>query len=168
MQLTFFRRRSDRSPNHALPNIPLTPLRLHARMKKPTVLSLAIVGLALLGAEPLRAVTFTVTSSQNWSGFSPQPTSADAIEVESGATLTVNIANGECASIQLGVAGAGDGALAFQSGSVVTCAGDVIMGQATSPSQSGTITMLSGGTLKIAGSLVFTPGLSALSPGSGT
>src|ERR1043165_4035847 len=115
------------------------------------VVPLVVVSLALLVGLPLGATTFTVTTSQNWSDFSPQPTSADAIVVRNGATLTVNIANGQCASIQLGVSGSGDGSLTFLSGQVVTCSGNVTLGQGTT--DFGTISMSSGGTLQVGGAL---------------
>src|SRR5437867_4592844 len=111
--------KTNHKPMNALPTIPFNGLLLRGRIKKAAMASLAIVGLALFAGLPLRAATFTVTTSQNWSDFSPQPTSADAIEVEGGATLTVNVANGQCASIQLGLstgASPGDGSLTFQSG----------------------------------------------------
>src|SRR2546422_4176962 len=97
---------------------------------------LAVIGLVLLLGQPLRAATYTVTTNQNWSAFSPQPTSADAIVVQSGATLTADVTNGICASIQLGISGGGNsGTLSFptQAGKVVTCTGNVTLGQGNQP-----------------------------------
>src|SRR6266700_1739483 len=155
-------------PMNAPPTIPFNHLPPRGRPKKATIALLAIVGLALFVELPLRAATFTVSADQNWSGFSPQPTSADAIQVGNGAILTVDVANGVCASIQLGLSSGsvGDGSLTFLSDALVTCSGNVTMGQASS--QFGTISMVSGGTLQVGGSLTFTAGLSTLSPGSGT
>src|SRR5262249_13815759 len=133
-------------------------------MKKLAVV-VAMMTLAWFGIEPIRAATYTVSSSQNWSAFSPQPTSADAIVVQNAATLTVDVGNGDCASIQIGVSGSGDGTLSFQNGKQVTCAGNVTLGQGSS---AGTLLMPVGGTLKVAGSLIFTPSVSVLSPGIGT
>ena len=52
--------------------------------------------------------TVTITANTNWSAITTgtgggQPTSADAVIVKNGATLTVDVSTGVCASIQLGV-----------------------------------------------------------------
>src|SRR5256885_2117245 len=131
-------------------------------MKRLTVLLWVAVALALFCVNSLQAATYTVTTSQNWSALSPQPTSADAVAIQNGATLTVDVANGACASIQVGVSGGGNGTLSFQDGKLITCAGSVVLGDGSS---SGSLLMVFGGTLKVGGSLVFTPGVSGLSPG---
>src|SRR5207249_3718782 len=103
-----------------------TPLndcvRVSRIVKRLRVLSLVAVTLALLGIEPLRGASITVTTSKNWSaltggsGGGGQPNSSDSITVNSGATLTVDTNNAACGSIQLGTSGSGgDGTLAFNS-----------------------------------------------------
>src|SRR5678816_292214 len=96
-------------------------------MKKLAVVACLLVS-ASFGALRLGAATYTVTASQTWSAFSPQPTSADAIVVQNGAVLTVDVASGACASIQLGGSGAGNGTLTFQNLRQVTCAGSITLG----------------------------------------
>ncbi|HLL44208.1 MAG TPA: hypothetical protein VK369_13760, partial [Segetibacter sp.] len=101
--------------------------------------------------------TITITSNTNWSaintgsGPSGQPSSGDAIVVRNGATLTVDVANGACLNVSLGIgviAFPGNGTLTFQAGKTVTCAGSVTMGGF---SYSGNINMSAGGLLKIGG-----------------
>src|SRR6266542_4727096 len=142
------------------------------KMKHLTFVSLVAVALAFFGAGALHAASLTITASQNWSaittgsGAGGQPDSTDAITVQNGATLTVDVTTGACASIQLGGSGsAGTGGLTFQSGKLVSCAGDVILGQGN---VFGTLNMFSGGTLKIGGTLTFTPGASSFITGSET
>src|SRR5213596_1973887 len=101
-------------------------------MKHLTIGSLVAVAMAFFGAGPLRAASLTITASQNWSaittgsGAGGQPDSSDSITVQNGATLTVDVTTGACASIQLGGSGSGGtGALTFQSGKLVTCAGNI-------------------------------------------
>src|SRR6266498_2716804 len=134
------------------------------KMKHLTFVSLVAVALALFGAGALQAASLTITASQNWSaittgsGAGGQPDSSDAITVQNGATLTNDVTTATCASIQLGGSGnAGTGGLTFQSGKLVNCGGDVTVGQGN---VFGTLNMLSGGTLKIGGSLIFTAGAS--------
>ncbi len=118
------------------------------------------------------------TGSMNWSaitnGSGPggQPGSGDTIAVYQGVTLTVDVTNGVCASIQLApVSGNGPGSLVFNSGSQATVSGAVTLGvSGGSAGTFGSATMTSGGTL-ICQNLVSyinatTP--SVWTPGSGT
>src|SRR5262245_38555463 len=114
-------------------------------MKHLTIVSLVTGALTFFGAGPLRAASLTISTSQNWSaittgsGAGGQPDSTDAITVQGGATLTVDVTNGVCASIQLGGSQSGNnGGLTFQSGKLVTCAGNVVLGQGN---QFGTLNM---------------------------
>jgi len=96
--------------------------------------------------------TITIGNSINWnaittgSGTGGLPSSSDDIVISNGRTLTVNVANGVCASIQVGSTAttSGDGTLTFNSGSQVTVSGAVNLGMGN---RRGTITMTAGGTL---------------------
>ena len=97
----------------------------------------------------LYANNITINSSTNWSaviggsGTGGLPGSADAITVQNGATLTVNVTNGTCKSIQLG-GFLSAGTLTFNLNSQITVSGAVTMGAATG---NGQIVMTSGGKL---------------------
>ena len=70
--------------------------------------------------------TITITSSKNWSAISPLPTSSDAIVVKNDATLTVDVSNALCASLQLGSGSpsSGAGTLSFNNASQLTVSGE--------------------------------------------
>ena len=79
------------------------------------------------------------------------PAAGDTITVKGGATLTVNVTNGQIAAITLGGAApsAGQGTLAFSANtSAVTIAGALTLG---SGGQAGNLNMTNGGTLTLAG-----------------
>ncbi|MCK6559199.1 hypothetical protein L6R21_08355, partial [bacterium] len=130
--------------------------------------------LVLLFAE-FAGAQITITANTNWgaissgSGPAGQPSTTDAIIVKNGATLTVDVSNGQCASLALGQDGAdaGAGTLWFNAGSLVECGGDVIVGT-TAPDHAGTVTMTAGGTLTISGALLLTAGQSTFTAGNGT
>ena len=102
-----------------------------------------------------RAAAITVNSSENWSaittGSGPggQPSATDTITITTGATLTVNVANGVCASIQIGSTSilGGNGTLTFDANDQVTVSGAVTIGSANFLAGNGSINMGSGGTL---------------------
>ncbi len=111
-----------------------------------------IVLLILTIAGNVNGANITFTTSISWSaittgsGTGGLPNSSDAITVRNGATLTVNVSDAVCASIQLGGTG-GNGTLLFNLNSQVTVSGGVILG---TNNRSGTITMTLGGTLNCA------------------
>ncbi|HYM95535.1 MAG TPA: hypothetical protein VET23_15460, partial [Chitinophagaceae bacterium] len=111
-----------------------------------------------------------ITSNTNWNAISPTPTSATTIEIRNNATLTVNVSNAVCASIQIGGnSGSGAGTLLFNSGSLVTVSGNVNLGSNVSSFRSGTITMTSGGTLTAQSLSLGTGGATETwTPGTGT
>ena len=119
----------------------------------------------------LYANSITISTNTNWSsiisgsGTGGQPNSSDAITVNLGATLTVNVANGSCASIQLGSLFLGAGTLTFNANSQVIVSGAVTLGVLFG--NTGSINMTSGGTLKIGGSFT-APTIGTFSPGIGT
>ena len=119
----------------------------------------------------LNANTITISTSTNWSsiisgsGTGGQPNSSDAISVIFGATLIINVANGSCASVQLGSLFLGAGTLAFNSNSQLTVSGALTLGAFLG--SSGTINMTSGGILKIGGSFT-APTIGTFTPGIGT
>lgn len=121
--------------------------------------------------------TITVTANTNWSaltgggGPGGLPNSSDAVIVQNGATLTVNVTGAVCNTLTLGVRASGDGTLTFaSSGSPdLTVSGAVTLA-ATSGSGSqatGTLTMVSGATLTC-GSLVTGTGTAVYNTNAGT
>lgn len=128
-------------------------------------LRLLLVMLAL-GSGAAHAVAITITANTNWSAIAPAPAAGDTITVKNGATLTVDVAAGVCASMQLGVAGGagnGNGTLLFNAGSQATVSGTVTLGSGV---RTGSINMTNGGTL-ILGQLTVTT-LGTWTPGTGT
>ncbi len=123
-----------------------------------------VLGFFTLSAPKALAATYTVSSSQNWSTLSIQPTSSDTVIVNGGATLTVDVPNATVGALQVGGSNIGDGAgtVIFNSGSQLNVTGNIINGVSTSVI--GTIIMTSGGTLKCGGTFtnktnsVFTAG----------
>ena len=116
------------------------------------------------------AVTVTSTQSGNWSapatwGGNPAPLAGDAVIINGGFTVTVDVPNAACLSIQLGgsVANTGEGALVFTSGSRLTVSGIVTVGVGNN---GGSIIMTSGGTLLCEGLILNS--LRTWTPGSGT
>src|ERR1051326_8362162 len=137
-------------------------------MKSLIVAWLLAAILLSLGAVSSQAAAITISTSQNWSaitnGSGPggQPDSTDSITVN-GVTLTVDVTAGACASITL--SGSANASLLFANSScLVTCAGSL----STSGSKVYTLSMSSGGTLKIGGTFP-TPGTSfTFNSGTGT
>ena len=122
------------------------------------------------------AVTITITSNTNWSGINTGsgpgglPNNSDDIVVRGNATLTVNVNNAICASLQLGgVTGNNSGTLTFSTATVsnpsLTVTGLVRAGGAGNANRDGIITFINGSTLT-AGSLIL--GNSGGTPGQGT
>jgi len=126
-------------------------------------LSLFLI-LVLFSNYSLQASTFTVTANRSWSMLMPTPTAVDVIIVRNGATLTVDVTNAVCGSIQLASIFNGNGILAFNSGSKVTVSGAVTCGTLTM--EVGMINMTSGGTL-VCQSMVVLSGSGTLTAGLG-
>jgi len=119
----------------------------------------------LVAPNEAHAATFTITANTNWSAIpAGPPTNADSVLIENGATLTVNVSNAVCASIQPGTSGSSGntGTLSFNSGSILTVSGTVTVGG----SRAGSINMSSGGTLIAQALAVGTAG--TWTPGTGT
>lgn len=115
-------------------------------------------------------------SSLNWSalttgsGTGGAPSSSDTITLFGGATLTVDIANAVCGSIQLGSSSGGQpgsGNLVFNAGSQATVSGTVTVGVSGGSSSYGTVTMTSGGTLICQNLAVGAMAGDSWSPGAG-
>ena len=97
----------------------------------------------------------TASVNGNWNntatwGGSSVPTSTDAVIIRNGVTLTVNVTNAACASMQINSGGNSTAFLAFaSSGSPkLTVTGNVIVGQSGNANREGTITFTSGSTLE--------------------
>lgn len=135
---------------------------------------LLFVGLYIYGVHA-SAVTIPITSNTTWSsinngtGAGGQPSSSDDIIVSKGRTLTVDVTNGVCRTLQLGTDSggngvAGNGTLSFSSStSKVTVSGVVTLGDVNN---SGSISMSNGGTLSAQGFSV--NNLTSWAPGTGT
>ncbi len=136
----------------------------------PKFLLLGAVFLAAVAAAP--AATIVVGSNSNWSsltgGSGPAgvPDTTDSVMVTNGATLTVDATNAQCASLQLGATSAafGNGTLAFQSNSQLTCATNMILG---SGDRTGSLDFTAGGRLRLGGS-VTVAALGVFTAGTGT
>jgi|GEM_PF-901841 len=104
------------------------------------------------------------SSANNWSP-NGLPASTDAVTIAAGQTVTVDISTAVCAALNVG-SGTGMATLDFNSGSQVTAAGIVTLGQSGNNNRRGTIDMTSGGTLvcrglalgNASGSNIFTAG----------
>jgi hypothetical protein len=134
-----------------------------------TLVMIALALLSLLGGDMVAA---TVTSSQsgNWNststwGGNPAPVAGDVVIINGNFTVTVDVPNAACLSIQLGAttAGAGAGTLSFSSGSQVTVSGAVTVGVSNNK---GSINMAGGGTLICQGFI--NNGVGTWTPGTGT
>ena len=120
----------------------------------------------------LIAATINITTSTSWTaittGTGPGglPSAVDIINVQSGATLTVNTGTGVCASITVGGGGNNTNSiLFFNSGSQITVSGTLTL--SGSGQRLGTVNMTSGGTLICTGfALGANPG--TWTPGTGT
>ena len=97
----------------------------------------------------------TANASGNWNntatwGGNPVPTATDAVIIRDGVTLTVNVTNAACASMQINRGGNSTASLAFAlSGSPsLTVTGKVTVGQLGNTNREGRITFTSGSTLE--------------------
>ncbi len=107
------------------------------------------------------AVTRTSSQSGNWSstttwGGNPAPVAGDDVIINGGFTVTVDVPNAACLSIQLGgsALGTGTGTLSFTSGSHLTVSGVVNIGPFNNNNTAGTLTMAGGGILTCEGFIV--------------
>ena len=123
-------------------------------MKKFTLQRLFPFVLMLIFGINALAATKTTTQSGNWSssstwGGSATPVAGDNVIVDGGFTLTIDIANATCSSIQLGGSslGTGTGTLILTSGTHLTVSGIVNVGPVNSNSTAGSLNMTGGGTL---------------------
>ena len=142
-------------------------------MKKYTLILIVSVVLMLFTAAPSLALTRISTQSGNWSatttwGGNPAPTAGDDVIIQGNFTVTVDIPNAACLTLQLGgsVLNSGTGTVTFTSGSQLTVSGLVNIGPVNSNGTAGSLTMTAGGTLSCEG---FTLGrLGTWNAGTGT
>jgi len=114
--------------------------------------------LILLNQTSSFAVTKTSSQSGNWSalstwGGSSAPVTGDDVIINGGFTVTVDVSDAACLSIQLGgsALGTGTGTLSFSSVSQLTVSGVVNIGPINNNNEAGSLIMASGGTLKCEG-----------------
>lgn len=115
----------------------------------------------------------TATTSGNWSNpatWSPSgvPVSSDAVIINPGITVTVDVADAQAASLQLNVAGSGvqTSTLTFNAGSQLTLSGTFTFAQTAD--RPGIINMTAGGTLQTAGFVTGVTTGSSFIAGAGT
>ncbi len=124
---------------------------------------LAALSFTMMTGTPARAATISVTANTNWSaltgGSGPGglPNSTDTVEVKNAATLTVDVTNAEVGTLNLGIGSGGsngNGTLAFSAAtSSLYVATALVVG---SGAKSGSISMTSGGTLALGGTVTIT------------
>ncbi|HCV42456.1 MAG TPA: hypothetical protein DGH68_03160, partial [Bacteroidetes bacterium] len=117
-------------------------------------------------------LTLTATAGNTASGksFTSQGVgSGDAVIIDGGENVTVNVSNAVCASVQLGspTGGGGAGTLTFAASSQLTVPGVVSLGNTGSVNRFGTITMTAGGTLRC-GSISSNSTTDVFTEGTGT
>ena len=100
-------------------------------------------------AQRTASVNGNWNSTATWGGASV-PTSTDQVTINTGITVTVNVTNAACASMQINSGGNNTAVLAFaSSGSPkLTVSGNVTVGQSGNSNREGTITFQSGSTLE--------------------
>ena len=123
-------------------------------MKKLTYNLLFACILIFLFVSNAFAATKTTSQSGNWSatttwGGSSAPVAGDVVIIDGGSTVTVDIPNATCLSVQLGGSslGTGTGTLTFTNGSHVIISGALNIGPFNNNGTSGSLNMTSGGTL---------------------
>ncbi|MCX6150806.1 MAG: hypothetical protein NTX22_09800 [Ignavibacteriales bacterium] len=142
-------------------------------MKKYISITLSTFVLILLLGTKVFAISKTTSQSGNWSasstwGGNPSPVAGDDIIIDGGFTVTVDIPDAVCLSIQLGgsALGLGTGTLLFTGGSQVTVSGAVSIGPFNNNNTAGSVIMSNGGTLICEGFIVGR--LGTWTPGTGT
>lgn len=146
---------------------------------KRTVLFLSALALAFFSFDA-SATTYFSAVTGNWSaaaswatveggaGGAGVPTSSDIAIIRGGNTITVDVTNAVCATLQLGglSGGGGSGTIAFNASTLLTVSGDITLGGG-SASRTGSINMTNGGTLRYSGALT-TPNFGTFTAGTGT
>ncbi|MBU6158213.1 MAG: autotransporter-associated beta strand repeat-containing protein [Bacteroidetes bacterium] len=133
----------------------LQPSTSNSSLKSPisSLLVLLFLTLGYTGwGQRIASVSGNWSSTATWGGAAV-PTSADAVTINSGITVTVDIPNAVCNSLQINTGNA-TAILTFSSSGnpSLTVTNAVNVGQSTNPNREGTITFTNGSTL-IAGSL---------------
>lgn len=179
-------------------------------MKTRNLLTILAAAVALVCASTANAATRYSVASGNWSDTNTWsetsggtvgasvPVTGDAVTIERGYTVTVDVTDAACTSVQLGSSAAGNtgtltfsgvnpaltvsgavslgaggaaartGTIAFTSGSTLT-AGSLALGSTGTTKAPGIITMTAGGTLSVAGTItVNTVTGNTWTPGAGT
>ncbi len=135
-----------------------------------TIITIFLVFFSITNAS---ALTKVITQSGNWSapstwgGTSP-PISTDDVIINGGFTVTIDVSNAACQSLQLGgsVLNTGTGTLAFTALSQLTVSGIVNIGPVNNNGTAGSLTMTAGGTLVCDG--IILGRLGTWTPGTGT
>ena len=128
--------------------------------------------LITLGHSKAHGANYVVTANANWSTcaqFTSAPTSSDAITINYGVTLTVDVNTAVCGTMTIGSGATNAGAaLAFNSGEQLTIASGLTLTTGTG-SKVATLNMTSGGTLIYEGTTTISiTGASVFTKGTGT
>lgn len=137
------------------------------------VASRFVVVMMVLFASLDLAAQKTATVSGNWSNpatWTPSgvPAASDAVIINPGITVTVDVNNAQAANLTLNVSGVGaqTSTLLFNNGSQLTVTGTFTFGQVVD--RPGVINMSAGGTLSVGNFAVVTTSGSSFTAGSGT
>jgi hypothetical protein len=125
-------------------------------MKRSSLVVCLILFAMLVMSGIAAAATRTSSASGLWSstttwGGNPAPTATDDVIINGNFTVTVDVPNASCLSLQLGgsTLGTGTGTLAFNALSHLTVSAPVVLGVTTNTP--GSVNMTSGGTLTCGG-----------------
>ncbi|QOW10582.1 T9SS type A sorting domain-containing protein [Kaistella flava (ex Peng et al. 2021)] len=112
--------------------------------------------------------TWSTTSGGGQVGTGVFPKTGDTVIIERGYTVTVNVTNAACGSLQLGGTATNNGGILTFSGtsSALTVSGDIRLGAAGNVNRTGKITFAGTTPVLTAGSLIL--GNSGATPASGT
>ncbi|MDD8018054.1 MAG: T9SS type A sorting domain-containing protein [Bacteroidota bacterium] len=113
-----------------------------------TIISIMIFGMDVVGATKISSQSGNWSATTTWGG-NPVPVAGDDVIINGGFTVTVDISNAACLSLQLGgsALNTGSGTLSFTNGSQLTVTGAVNVGPFNNNTTPGSLTMASGGTL---------------------
>lgn len=118
----------------------------------------------------INAANKTASTSGNWNSTTTWggsiPTASDAVTINKDITVTVNVANAVCASLNINNNKAGTANITFLAASILTVSGIVKL-SGSSSGQNGTLNMSDGGTL-ICNSFSLGSGTIVFNAGSGT
>ena len=122
-------------------------------MRSPILRVVSVFFVIMLVAANAFSAVRTSSQSGNWSaastwGGNPAPVTGDNVIINGGFTVTVDVANAACVSLQLGgsTLGTGAGTISFSNGSGLVVSGLVTLGVTTNTP--GSLNMAGGGIVR--------------------